>query len=451
MSASNLFVSTMPAEGRDVRLGMAVAIVSLLGFAITAPFALIQLAPLPLFIGLYQSTLALCDLITLVLLLGQFAMLRSRKLLFLAAGYLFTATIAVVHGLTFPGLFAPTGLLAAGPQTTAWLYMVWHAGFPVAVILYAMRPPGDLVQARPAQAMLVMGATVLSLVGAVTLLTTVGHTLLPPVMSANRYTGIYAFVVSSVCLLSMAALWVLWRSKPHTVLDVWLMVTLLTWNIDVALSAALNGGRYDLGFYAGRLYGLAAAAFVLVVLLLETTALYARLVSANLSLRQLASRDGLTGMYNRRHFDECLATEIQRSRREGQPLSLQLIDIDYFKQYNDHYGHLKGDACLRLVGASIERVVRRPADVAARFGGEEFAVLLPNTSSTGALDVAAAIRVELANAALAHATHPARRVTVSIGVATATAQDALPAEDLIARADAALYRAKHAGRDAVMV
>ena len=132
-------------------------------------------------------------------------------------------------------------------------------------------------------------------------------------------------------------------------------------------------------------------------------------------------------------------------------MSLQLIDIDYFKQYNDHYGHVKGDACLRLVGASIERVVRRPADVAARFGGEEFAVLLPNTPSAGALDVAAAIRVELANAAIAHATHPAQRVTISIGVATVASQEALTPEDLIDLADAALYRAKHAGRDAVMV
>ncbi len=451
MSGADLFVSTMPAKSRDVRLGMAVAAVSLLGFVIAAPLARIQLEPLPLFIGLYQSTLAVCDVITLVLLLGQFAMLRARKLLFLAAGYLFTATIALVHGLTFPGLFAPTGLLAAGPQTTAWLYMIWHAGFPLAVILYAVRPAGDVVLARPAQAMAVMGAGVLALIAAATLLTTVGHTLLPPVMNANRYTDIYAFVVGSVCVLSLAALWVLWRSRPHTVLDVWLMVTLLAWSIDVALSAALNGGRYDLGFYAGRLYGLAAAAFVLVVLLLETTALYARLVSTNLTLRQLASRDSLTGMYNRRHFDECLAAEIQRTRREGQPLSLQLIDIDFFKQYNDHYGHLQGDACLRQVGASIERVVRRPADVAARFGGEEFAVLLPNTPSTGALDVAAAIRVELANAAIAHPTHPSQRVTISIGVATAAAQQALTPQELIGLADAALYRAKHAGRDAVMV
>ena len=106
-------------------------------FACAVPFAGVPLAPVPAFVASYQSALAVNDLITAVLLFSQFAVSRSRALLLLASGYLFTAIAAMVHALTFPGLFAPTGLLGAGPQTTVWLYMVWHGGFPLLVLGYA--------------------------------------------------------------------------------------------------------------------------------------------------------------------------------------------------------------------------------------------------------------------------------------------------------------------------
>ena len=107
------------------------------------PFAGVPLAPVPAFVASYQSALALNDLITAVLLFSQFGILRSRALLLLASGYLFTAAAAIVHALTFPGLFAPAGLLDAGPQTTVWLYMVWHGGFPLFVLGYAMLKDSD--------------------------------------------------------------------------------------------------------------------------------------------------------------------------------------------------------------------------------------------------------------------------------------------------------------------
>src|SRR5688572_33030355 len=130
------FLSRLPARPIDRRLALAVAAASALIFALTVPFAQVQLPVIWAFIPTYQSALATNDLITAVLLYAQFGLLRSRALLLLAAGYLFTALMAVVHALTFPGLFAAPGLLGAGPQTTAWLYMFWHGGFPLAVIAY---------------------------------------------------------------------------------------------------------------------------------------------------------------------------------------------------------------------------------------------------------------------------------------------------------------------------
>src|SRR5258708_15331 len=130
------FLPTLPARPFDRRLALAVVAGSPLIFAAVAPFARTPLPTVWAFIPSYQSALALNDLITAVLLYAQFWTFRSRAVLWLASGYLFTALMAVVHALTFPELFSPTGLLGAGPQTTAWLYMFWHAGFPLAVIGY---------------------------------------------------------------------------------------------------------------------------------------------------------------------------------------------------------------------------------------------------------------------------------------------------------------------------
>ncbi len=280
-----VFLSTLPAGRGEHRLALAVVLVSAVIFAALAPFAKVKLAPVAAFIPIYESILVVTDLITALLLFGQFAFLRARALLVLASGYLFTALITVAHALTFPGLFAPTGLLGAGPQSTAWLYMFWHGGFPLLVIAYAWLKdePGE-ARGRPVVPVLASVATVVATVSGLTLLATAGQTWLPPIMRGNQYTPVMVIVVSSTWALSLVALVVLWRRRPHAVLDLWLMVVLCAWLFDIALAAVLNAGRFDLGFYAGRIYGLMAASFVLMVLLIENGRLYARLVGVNAEL-----------------------------------------------------------------------------------------------------------------------------------------------------------------------
>ena len=145
----SLFLSTTASTSRDRQIAAAVAVVSVLVFLSAAPFAKVPLAPLPGFIPFYQSALAINDLVTAVLLFGQFSLLRSRALLMLASAYLFTACLAIVHAFTFPGVFSPSGLLGAGPQTTAWMYMFWHGGFPLLVIAYALMTAAS-IQRKPA-------------------------------------------------------------------------------------------------------------------------------------------------------------------------------------------------------------------------------------------------------------------------------------------------------------
>src|SRR5258706_1670316 len=135
---ARLFLSLWPAGRDERRLALAAVLASVAVFVAAAPFAKAPLAQIGAFIPVYESALVINDLITAVLLFGQFSILRSRALLVLASGYLLTAFMAVSHALTFPGLFSPTGLLGAGPQSTAWLYMFWHGGFPLLVIAYAL-------------------------------------------------------------------------------------------------------------------------------------------------------------------------------------------------------------------------------------------------------------------------------------------------------------------------
>ncbi|MBD2547560.1 MULTISPECIES: GGDEF domain-containing protein [Planktothricoides] len=172
------------------------------------------------------------------------------------------------------------------------------------------------------------------------------------------------------------------------------------------------------------------------------------LEKANDRLNRLATLDGLTQVANRRQFDQRLEQEWQRLTRERQPLSLILCDIDYFKAYNDTYGHLAGDDCLQKVVGAVQKAVQRPADLVARYGGEEFAVILPNTPKSGAIKVAENIRSQVQGLHIGHTgSQVSLWVTLSLGIATMIpTSEEVPAR-LIARADMALYQAKTQGRD----
>jgi diguanylate cyclase (GGDEF)-like protein len=178
----------------------------------------------------------------------------------------------------------------------------------------------------------------------------------------------------------------------------------------------------------------------------------AQLNRAYESLRRQAVIDSLTGIPNRRSFSERILVEYGRSRREKQPLSLVLGDIDNFKLYNDTYGHKSGDECLKKVAAEMRRALRRPGDYCARYGGEEFIVILPDTGPTGARQLAEDIRHRIQALQIAHKNSPPLGVvTMSLGVAAMDAQTPCFYEDLINAADQALYRAKGGGRNRVEV
>ncbi len=176
-----------------------------------------------------------------------------------------------------------------------------------------------------------------------------------------------------------------------------------------------------------------------------------RLQQANRELERLATEDGLTKLYNRRHFDQYLGMEWRRQIRAHNQIALIMCDVDFFKKYNDHYGHQAGDACLRSVADSIRKRVRRSADLIARYGGEEFAIVMPETDIIGAHHIAEMIRHELLLLRIPHIrSSVAPCVTISCGIASMFPSANTKPQTLIQRADQALYRAKAKGRNCVV-
>lgn len=167
-------------------------------------------------------------------------------------------------------------------------------------------------------------------------------------------------------------------------------------------------------------------------------------------LRSLSFLDGLTGIANRRRFDDAMAREWRRCARSNLPLSLIILDVDHFKAYNDHYGHQAGDECLRMVAEVLSDCARRPSDLVARYGGEEFVCLLPETDGPGAVRVAEGFRTSVAECRIPHAQSPViPYVTISLGVATVIPSAEGSPEQLAEMADQLLYRAKRTGRNRV--
>jgi PAS domain S-box-containing protein len=271
---------------RENAIAIAVVALSAITLAILTPLARTPLAPQDAFIPAYEAALALVDIITAVLLFGQFMRTRSPAMLVLACGYLFDAFIIVPHALTFPGVFSPRGLLGAGPQSTAWLYCFWHGGFALFVVAYAAlaRRDGSEPALSGTKANIAVGvAATTGLVIVTTLLVTRGQHLLTPIMTGGDYSMIVTKGISpAICAFSLVAIALLWPQRKASTLDLWLTVVMCAWLCDVILSAVVSSSRFDLGWYGGRSFGLLAASFLLIMLLLELNALYDRVVRSEL-------------------------------------------------------------------------------------------------------------------------------------------------------------------------
>jgi signal transduction histidine kinase len=295
----HFILSTLSPSLAQRRLALTVVLALVAAFVITAgPLSTIQLGRIDAFIPAYAAAMFVIDSITAVLLFAQFSILRSRALLVIASGYLFTALILIPWMLTFPGVFAPTGVFG-GLQSTAWLYIFWHAGFPMFVIAYALSKDANLnnrlSRGSASAAILASAAMTAGLVCVAAFLAAAENALLPRLMlDAVRLSALWFYAAAGAALVSALALSVLWVRR-RSILDLWLMVVMCAYVIEICLISFPAPARFSVGWYAGRVYGLLSGSLVLFVLLYEITILYAQLLRAVLAQRREREARLMTG------------------------------------------------------------------------------------------------------------------------------------------------------------
>ena len=276
--------SLLPATATQRRVALAVCILLLAVFSATLPFARIRWVSFPGFVLIQKTLMLVSELITAALLFGQYSIGRTRALNILAGGYLFSALILVPHALTFPQVLSETGLLGAGPQSAAWLYIAAHVVLPVTIIAFAARredrsgkddPRDGAARSIAGTSLVVVGAVV-----AASMIVTLGHRWLPPLMEGSSFTSISRVVVGADLCFPLVALLMLARRPPLSLLALWLMVVMFAWLCTITLGAFVSRGRFDIGWYVASVFDWLTSIFVLLMLISETVSLYARQMRA---------------------------------------------------------------------------------------------------------------------------------------------------------------------------
>jgi len=451
---------------RQRRIALGISLLMGLFTFVALFFAHIKLPVLSSLFPMLSAWGILGDILTSFILFNQFRASRILPLLLLACTFLLTALLSLFYFFTLTGILPASGLFAAGPQTSAWLWSAWHISFPLGVLafLLSLKTRSQAIALEHLPRYLFVGTVSTLGIGALILaIVTIGRDELPLLIENGNYrrllttgVGLVIWVFSMLACVSS-----LISSRTRGVLFIWLNVAAFSFMLGITLLLAAQE-RYTLGWYGSWVDSLIASTVVLLAIISEVNKLFFRLSrqrveleeskhaleKANEQLQELAVVDGLTKIANRRKFDELLRQELHAPQRAREHLSLLMIDIDFFKAYNDNYGHLGGDMVLRSVASKLESEALAHFGFTTRYGGEEFAVILPGHNEREAEQIAELMIESVRSLAIPHEySGVSRQITVSIGGCTLYPGEHLSAHDLINRADEALYEAKAQGRN----
>ena len=433
--------------GRQTWFALFVIVVLVIGGTAVGPYSDKALIQIPTFLSMFSAAMVTINFMLAVLLAIKGTIGNDGNAIRLGAAYLYVSFIIIPQTASFPGGVMPVPLIG-GSGSPVWIWCFWHAGFALAIIYYAWHALWP--EPKPASVRIAV-AVALAITLAATLLATTGLPLLPAFLADGHtlFSGSAKWAPVTVFVLTVAALCSVACLRARNPEQLWLVVGMVASCFDVWLTWH-GTTRYTLGWYIAKIESLVASLTVLTSLIHDITKLYTEAAASAQAFSLLARKDGLTGIANRRAFDERLDQEFRRARRDQLPISLILLDVDCFKKYNDRYGHQAGDDCLRQVCEAVEAATLRPGDLVARYGGEEIAVLLPTIDEYGAMMTAERIRAAVQALGLAHRDSPFGITTVSAGVDTMRPSgNGMSPADLISAADAALYRAKAHGRNQV--
>jgi diguanylate cyclase (GGDEF)-like protein len=436
------FIAAPPSR-RQINVAIAVAVAAVVLTAAVLPFAGLPGPSYPRLVLGYGVGEVMAYISTSILLLSEAAILSNVGRAVLGAAYLFAASMIIPAVALMPEPYEASSVFYG-----TWMLSFADGGFAALSPLYVLRA-NDQAQEAPQISRHIIGAVSLVAVGCG--LTWLLVAQLPPISQVGGYGPLINLVAGpSVVLLNAGAIIAVGTQlRARTPVDLWLMLMLLASCIDAGLTL-LGHERFSIGWHFARIISLGGACALLLPASMEITALFRRLAAANRLLDRMANIDSLTGLANRRQFDFSLSEEYRRDRRSRTPLALITLDIDRFKQLNDTYGHSVGDECLRRVAVVLRNATRRSGDIAARVGGEEFAVLMAATDMEQAVSVAERICTGVRELNIPHVASDQGRVTVSAGVAVLMADSGHDDRWLVGAADRALYAAKSGGRNRVV-
>ena len=398
------------------------------------------------FLPITATIWTVAELLTAFLLLSQFQFSGKLGIAIIAAGYGVSGLLTIPYLLFFPGVISDAPPSAGLLQVSVWLWLTWHLLFPTAIaaahLLDRSLDTSSVPQHRVGRVLRVTGgitvSTSVALFDAIYLM----RDRLPVLVVAHGgFSPVFTQVVVPLLVATNAAALgiLLVRARKPTMLQTWLGVALLTMLLDGLLNI-WSPGRYSIAWYVGKVEALITATVVCFMLLKDVAGMYRRLY-------RFASRDELTGLRNRRSFNERAASAFGSRAEQTSGIALLIVDVDFFKQYNDRYGHAAGDTVIAAVASSLATSVVRAEDSVARYGGDEFVILLPGVLLAEGEAVAERVRRRVAELDIVHEGAPKKALTVSIGIGYCEHDDDVSEAALFKAADDALYRAKKEGRN----
>jgi diguanylate cyclase (GGDEF)-like protein len=396
--------------------------------------------------GMVSGAAIMATAIVALLLLLQARALRSVSTAVLGGGFAYAAATMVPYVVLYHGMFPRLSeVLGARPHAPGYLWFLWQTGLLVAVLAYQWLRRSELGEGA-ARARGPIAIAALFITYAVVTPLAIWLPMLPAAEEDAHWTPVLAtFMAPIIVLLAAASIVGTFRSRSRgSVLDVCVGIVSYGLIVEVYLTT-IGTASFTIGWYTARLVVLLTTVAVLAVLLLQAAQLYSDLIERAEVFKGEAHTDTLTGVANRRRFDEEFARAFGSAIRRSSPISVAIIDIDRFKNYNDAFGHQAGDEALRRIARAIAESVERSGDFAARYGGEEFVVILEDTTLGGAMGVAERIR----NAVLDTGISAPGGGLLSVSVGVAARLPGSTGETLLRQADAALYDAKNGGRNRV--
>jgi diguanylate cyclase (GGDEF)-like protein len=395
-------------------------------------------------------------LVTAVILRNQYRVGRNVPYAFLGVAYACTALLLLPYTLIFPHVFSPNGFGTAA-QAAPWLWVAWHVAFVLLVGAYVWsesyfsRPRTHAVKIVSFVRWYAFGVAAVASLSVAAIV--YWHDLLPVLTTRAGYTARYHSLVEQplLALVAIVFLTLVVRTRLRQTTQLWLGVVLLALGIEIFVAGRLVRAPFTVSWYLCLFQAAVWQGLFLINQLRHANEQLAAFAADKRSLIEETMRDPLSGLLNRRGFDERYAKYMADCRKNADPLSLLVLDLDHFKAYNDNYGHAAGDDALRAVGSAIASVANLPMDACCRIGGEEFAVVLSVSDEKSAHGIAERIRGAIARLRIPHSIESSGILSVSIGLAVSSGAAPIGARELYERADSALYRAKRLGRNRTAV